>query len=181
MAKRFVYFDYKNTMYCKTVDVTWDRDCMAVNRALCNKEIYESIPTQFKPAMVIDSYSYSNIAKTLIPNKLTFEGRVIKDVWNEFARCTDVSVLPPGVPEYFYMNALSAKQICFALSIKSCYDLYFNEETQIGSSSRALIACKMLVNQNKLDYLYDVDKFLYWYFVNCARPIEWDDTYWKGV
>ncbi len=174
MVNREIYFVDHGQLFKKTVEVSWDNESMAVNKAMCSEEIFSYAERWMQPCVdVSTANSIPTFRRLSIYNVVDSGGNKIADVWKMLDRSKDVEYLPPGSYDLLYLSAMSESQRMFSLSIRSFYDTYFNSKKKSYSPAIALCALRLLYEQRKLDYLDDMNKFLHWYFINCRFPIEY--------
>ena len=61
----------------------------------------------------------------------------------------------------------------YALGQKSFFDMFHNPDKVDTCNAKALAILQLLSSQGKLDYIEDMNKFLWWYWVNGQYAMEW--------
>lgn len=176
MAKREIYFARNNQLFTKTVEVDWDADSKEVNQKIVSENIFKNSLPFIQPCVDVSSSSGIYRCKSLCTYYVKDDnGTSIHDLWEILDKHKDKNMLPPGSYDLIYLMNLTEEQIKYALSKGSFYDIYYNKKKKVTSSAKALAVLQLLYQQNKLDYIYDMNKFLHWYFWNGAYPVEWTD------
>jgi hypothetical protein len=174
MAKRCIYFIKNNQLYTRTVDVQWDKDALEVSKILCRKEIESSVLSFMEPCIDVSSasgiYQARNLATCYVKDS---KGNPMRDIWKLLDDSPYKDYLPMGCHDLLYLTSLSEKQIDYALSQGSFYDLFHNPDKTPVCNARALAALQLLYKQGKIDYVTDRNMFLHWYYGNCSCPVEW--------
>lgn len=178
MTKREIYFVRNNQLYKRTVEVTWDKDSMEVNKKICSEELFNAALPFMQPCVDVSSSSGIYNCRNLSPYCVKDEnGNSVHDMWDILSKHKDRKFLPPGSFDLVYLKSLTEEQFIYAMSKNSFYDIYFNSKTKETCSAKALAVLKLLYGQNKLDYILDMNKFLHWYWVNGSCPMEWTKYY----
>lgn len=178
MAKRCIYFIRDNILYKKTVEVCWDADAMVYNKVSCSDELFKSALQFMHPCIDVSPSSEIWRCRSLCSYQVKdINGLTVNKMVELLESSTDKEYLPPGSYDLLYIKSLNDKQFNFALSVKSFYDIYFNPEKNVFSPAKALAVLQLLYNQDKLDYIYDMKKFLHWYYINARNPVEWVNKY----
>lgn len=176
MAVREIYFVRNNQLFKKTVEVTWDKDSNEVNKRICSEELFKAALPFMQPCVDVSSASPLYNSRGLCTFFVKDEnGNPVSKLWEILDGHKDRDFLPPGSYDLIYLKSLTYQQIAYALSKGSFYDIYFNSKKKKTSSAKALAVLQLLYQQNKLDYIGDMNKFLYWYWINGANPVEWTD------
>lgn len=174
LTKRCVYFVENNTIYKKTVEVHWDPNNLKLNKVLCSKEIYEKVPKEFLPTLDVSSSSIMFVGNKLsVYNVKDDSGNNVRQMWDTLSKHPDKDYFPPGAYELLYLHSLSENQFYTAITKKSFYDIYHNPTTHKPSASKALASLLLLNSQGKLDYIMDMQKYMYWYMMNCYNALEY--------
>lgn len=178
MAERAIYFVKHGLLFKKTVDVTWSPDCMKTNKLLCSEEIFEKSDKWLRPCIDV-SYASSiyGTKRFSVYSVHDDEDKSIKELWDLLDNSFDSNTLPPGSKDLIYMMSLKTEDAAYALSVRSFYDSVYNPKSGGATPAIALCALQLLYHQNKMDYLTDMHKFLWWYWVNCRRPTEYNEKY----
>lgn len=176
MVKREIYFVNHGQLFKKSVEVTWDNDSMILNREVASAEVFSNSPSWLQPCVDVSSGSISLFRTLSIYQVKDESNNSVSDLWKLLDGSKDVDMLPPGAYDLIYLSNLSERQVQVALSVRSFYDIYYNSSKKKTSPAKALCALQMLYYQNKLDYLADMNKFLYWYFINCQYPLEYCES-----
>lgn len=173
LTKRCIYFVRNNTLYKKTVGVHWDSENLEYSKFICSKEIYEQAPRDLLPCLDVSSTSSMFVGKQLnIYHVVDDAGNKVRALWDTLNDCGNKELFPPGAYELLYLKSLSKQQFYHAITKKSFYDIYHNPNTHNPTASKALAALQLLESQNKLDYLHDMQAFMYWYMINCYNALE---------
>ena len=160
----------------KSVEVSWDIESREVNKQFCSEEMFKAALPFMQPCVDVSSASGIYRCKTLNPYYVKDEnGTSVHDLWEILNKHKDNAILPPGSYDLIYLMNLDEKQIAYALSKGSFYDIYYNRKKKVTSNAKALAVLQLLWQQSKLDYIYDMHKFLWWYFYNGACPLEWTE------
>lgn len=174
MAKRCIYFIKDGMLYKKTFEVSWDNDSMTVNKTFCSDYIFKQSDKFMQPCVDVSGASDIQLHKELtIFGVKDNNGNTISKLWDILRNNTNQSLLPPGSYELIYLKNLNERQLNFALSVKSFYDIYHNPEKYTPTPAKALAALQLLYNQGKIDYVNNIEMFLWWYMINCDNPAEW--------
>lgn len=173
LTNRCIYFVRNNTLYKKTVGVHWDSENLEYSKSTCSKEIYEQIDRDLLPCLDVSSTSSMFVGKQLnIYHVIDDAGNKVRELW-DVLNAKGKDLFPPGCYELLYLKSLSENQFYHAITKKSFYDIYHNPNTHNPTASKALAALQLLNWQNKLDYLYDMRSFIYWYMMNCYNALEY--------
>lgn len=178
MTSRCIYFIRNNQMYVRTVEVDWDKDAIEVSKTLCQSAIDNAVLPFMEPCVDVSSASRIYQARSLATCYVKdSNGTTVKDIWKRLDAGVDREFLPPGCYDLLYITSLNEAQVSYALSQSSFYDTFHNPEKSSACNAKALAALQLLFKQNKVDYIEDMNKFLWWYYVNCRYPLEWLDKY----
>ena len=173
MTKRCIYFIKDNQLRVKTIDVDWDKDAMETSKVLCRRKIEASIEDLMLPCVDVSTaslcYRGKNVSTSFVKDS---NGNSIKDLWKLLDSRPDKEFLPPGSYDLIYLANLNEQQIEFALSQNGFYDMFYNPDKGVTCNAKALAVFKLLVGQGKVDFIGDMNKFLWWYWVN-GRELEW--------
>lgn len=181
MAIREIYFARNNQLFMLPVEVSWDSESKDVNKKFCSDEMFSHALPFMQPCVDVSSASGIYRCKQLSPYYVLDEnGKNVHDLWKIFDGHKDRDYLPPGSYDLIYLMNLSQQQIEYALSKGSFYDIYYNRKKKVTSHAKSLAVLQLLYQQNKLDYIYDMNKFLHWYFYNGNLPIEWTEYEQNG-
>lgn len=176
MAKRCIYFVRDNQLYTRTADVSWDKEAIEVSKELCRTELQKLVLPFMEPCVDVSSasgiYSARSLATCYVKDS---HGDTVKDIWKRLDGSIERDMAPPGCHDLLYITSLDYKQVCYALSQKSFYDTFHNPDKSSTCNAKALASLQLLYQQGKVDYIEDMNKFLWWYFVNCQYPLEWID------
>lgn len=173
LTKRCIYFVKDNTLYKKTVSVHWDTNNLELNKLICSKEIYDQIDKELLPTLDVSSTSRMFVGTKLnIYNVKDDSNNSVKQMWDTLKKHPDCEYFPPGAFELLYLHSLTEEQFTYAITRKSFYDIYHNPKTHNPTASKALASLVLLNGQNKLDYIMDMEKFMYWYMMNCYNALE---------
>lgn len=159
-VKRCAYYVDKNQIFRKEFTVPWHED---------TKEYY-SYNTVFRDKLGVDLCPCSDTtyyATSMNGKNLSlFSNRRehIRSVIDEQKQLGYI----PGLLEYLYISTLTKDDVNFILYNKSFYNIFQNPDKQPFSEAVACATLKCLVQQNKLDYIRDKHKFLYWAYVNIS-------------
>jgi hypothetical protein len=174
MANRCIYFVRDNQLYKRTIDVIWDKDSIDVNKIICEKEMQKIILPFMRPCVDVSSASHEYIARSLATCYVKDKrGTAVRDTWKKLDENPEADILPPGAHDLIYLSNLNEQQVWYALDQNAFYDIFHNPDKQKTCSAKALATLQLLYVQNKLDYIEDANKFLWWYFINCQFPLEW--------
>lgn len=178
MTKREIYFVRNNQLFKKTIEVIWDKESMDVNKFICSEELFKSALSFMQPCIDVSSSSGIFKCRNLCPYYVKDDnGSTVHDMWDILYKHKDREFLPPGSFDLIYIKCLTEEQFMYAMSKNSFYDIYYNSKNKETSCAKALAVLKLLYGQNKLDYILDMNKFLHWYWVNGACPMEWNEYY----
>lgn len=173
MAKRCIFFTQNNLLYCKTVDAIWDKDALEYSKVACGDDIFKNSFSEIQPCLDVSSNSLLSHGKQLnIYNVKNAKGATFKQTLDFISQGNDVDQYPDCCYDLIYLRLLTEKQVRIALSAKSFYDIFYNPDKAKFSPAKALVILQMLYKQNKLDYINDTEKFVWWYYIN-GRPVEW--------
>lgn len=175
MAKRGIFFIRAGFLCVLNVEVTWDSDAMKYNKFQASKELCESAKSFMHSCIDVSSSSIDSFGKSLnVYNVKDVTGMSIVDSWKVLDAQTQM-ILPPGTHDILYLKCLNEKQMIRALSAGSFYDIFYNQDKKVTSAAKCCAVLQLLWKQNKLDYIDDVNKFLWWYWINCRNPIEYNE------
>lgn len=119
----------------------------------------------------LDLSSDSWIAKKLsMFNVKAEDGTSVYDMWKELDKIKKDGFVD-GLYEYVYIQCLTEEQLKLTLSVTAVTDSIYNNIRLM----RSIISASLLYKQRKIDYLFDIDKFLYWYWANCSYIVRWID------
>lgn len=164
-------------LFKKTVETSWDVDSMTVNKSFVSKEMFDAAEDWMQPCVDVSSFSIRMFSQLSVFNVKDDNGNKVYDLWKVLDSSNEIDYLPPGSHDLIYLSNMTTQQIGTALPIRSFYDIFFNSSKKRTSPAIALCALQMLWQQNKLDYLNDMYKFLHWYYINCRFPIEYCKQY----
>lgn len=174
MAKRCIYFVKDKQLMCKTFDVDWNMDSPEVSKVLCRRELEESLEDFMRPCIDVSAsselYQGRSLATCYVKDS---NGTSVKDTWKKLDKGSDREFLPPGCYDLLYITSLSEKQVMYALGQKSFFDMFHNPDKVDTCNAKALAVLQLLSSQGKLDYIEDMNKFLWWYWVNGQYATEW--------
>ena len=173
MAKRSIFFVRNNILYSKTVDAIWDVNALEYSKEVCGESIFKNAERFMQPCIDVSSNSrifHGSYLNTY--NVKNNQGINFRKMMEMLAQDPNASKYPFSCYDLIYLRLLNEKQVCYTLSAKSFYDIYYNPDKSHFSPSKALAVFQLLYNQNKLDYLQDIEKFCYWYYIN-GNDIEW--------
>lgn len=174
MATRVIYFEKDNILYQKRIEMSQVDgyaylDKTSVSNAILDKSL--DVP---QPCIDVSSNT-RHMRELSFYNVKSDKGVAVKDLWDSISSCKDIEFLPPGSYELIYLKNLTERQIMIILNTGSFYDIYYNPTSNKGSVARACACLKLLAKQHKLDYILDMNKFLWWYYANCSHPVRWDN------
>lgn len=174
MSKRCIYFVKDNTLRMKTFDVSWDKNALEVSKVLGRKAWEESIEDFMRPCVDVSSasqiYQSRNLATCYVKDS---KGETVKDIWAKLDNGVDSKYLPPGCHDLLYLTSLNEQQVTYALCQRSFFDMFHNPDNVHTCNAKALAVLQLLYNQGKLDYIEDMNKFLWWYWANGQYAVEW--------
>lgn len=174
MAKRCIYFVRDRQLMCKTFDVDWNMDSLEVSKVLCKRELENVLEDFMRPCIDVTAsselYQGRSLATCYVKDS---KGTSVKDTWKKLDKGVDKELLPPGCYDLLYITSLSEKQVLYALGQKSFFDMFHNPDKANTCNAKALAVLQLLSNQGKLDYIEDMNKFLWWYWVNGQYAREW--------
>ena len=172
MITRVIYFEKDNILYQKVIDL--EADINEIDKVSLSTIMLDNSVNIPQPC--IDISSNARHMRELSPyNVKCVTGQNIKEMWDSLDKCRDKKDLPPGSHELLYIKSLSERQAYIILNTGSFYDVYYSPRGDKGSPAKACACFKLLAKQNKLDYILDMNKFLWWYYANCSHPIRWDN------
>lgn len=178
MVQREIYFVRHGMLFKKTLEVTWDNECMTLNKEFTSGEIFEHAESWMQPCVDVSTANRIKMFKPLsIYQVKDGSDNPVSELWKVLDSSKEVDLLPPGSYDLVYLSNLSERQIGIALPIGSFYDTMYNSSRKKTSPAISLCALQMLYAQNKLEYLADMHKFLHWYFINCRFPLEYNEHY----
>lgn len=173
MSKKCIFFVKDNTLYTKTVEAIWDIKAIDYSKEVCGESIFSMAEHFMQPCIDVSSNSKLRQGSVLnVYNVKNSNGvNFIKHL--EVMQADPIAKrYPDSCYDLVYLRLLNEKQVRFALSAKSFYDIYYNPDKSHFSVAKALAVLQLLYKQNKLDYLEDTEKFVWWYYIN-GRAIEW--------
>ena len=173
MAKRCIFFQRDNMLYKRTVEVTWDKDCMTYNKSVCSDEIYSYVTPDITPCIDVSSnsriYRDGSLSPWYTKNE---EGIPAMKLFDALDERKDI-IFPKGCKELLYYKCLTENQVMYILTVGSFYDIYTNPDKDMFSAPKALAVLQLLYNQGKIDYLSNINMFLHWYYFN-GEATEWN-------
>lgn len=156
-VKRCAYYVDKNFVYRKEFMIPWSED--KKEWYSYNRLFLDNLGKDLSPCSDTTFYATSMNGKNL---------SLFKDGREQLREIIDKQSYVPGIFEYFYISTLSKDDIRFIVYNKSFYNIFQNPDKQPFSEALACATLKCLINQNKLDYLKDKQKFLHWAFINIS-------------
>lgn len=173
MAKRCIFFVQDNMLYKKTVEATWDMSALEYSKVVCGDDIFKQAHSDIQPCIDVSSNSVIQNGRCLnVYNVKNSKGATFRQTMEFVQQGTDVDKYPDSCYDLIYLRLLTDRQVRIALSAKSFYDIYYNPDKTKFSPAKALAMLQLLYKQNKLDYIEDIEKFVWWYYIN-GRPVEW--------
>lgn len=173
MAKRYIFFTKDNQLYQKTIDAIWDGEAFEYSKIACSDDIFKQSTSEIQPCIDVSSNSPIPLGNNLnVYNVRNDENLSFKQLYDKIQQGSDVDKYPDSCYDLLYLRLLNERQVRYALSVKSFYDIYYNPDKAKFTPAKALAVLQLLYSQDKLDYIYDTEKFVWWYYVN-GRPIEW--------
>lgn len=159
-VKRCGYYLVGNHIHCKEILIPWEDD----------KQVCRLYPTMFAEKLGKDlypmtdttSYATSFNGKNLSVYKKELNGHKL----TQFTDKLKESEYVPGLFEYLYITSLTTEDIQFIRRTKCFFNIFQNPDKQKFSEALACVTYKCLEQQNKLDYLSDKEKFVYWSMMN---------------
>lgn len=175
MAKRCIFFIQDNLLYKKTVDALWDTEAVEFSKSVCGEDIFKQSTNIMQPCIDVSPNSPLKNGRSLnIYNVKNDKGATFKQTLDFIQQESDADKYPDSCYDLVYIRLLTDRQVSFALSAKSFYDIYHNPDKPKFTPAKALAVLQLLYSQNKLDYIDDVEKFVWWYYIN-GRPVEWSN------
>ena len=173
-SKRSCFYFVKDTIYQYNVSVDLqDGFSYESQRSLTNE-----LATKFSNGMRITDVSpvsLNPIAKSLWPtNLIDADGNPIKNRLTQYQTCVDPNGTYHGVYDFMYLKRINNKMLKYILSFDGYFDIYFNPDRKVVSPAKSIAMLRLLIKQNKTDYLQDLQKFMYWYYINEMQIIESD-------
>ncbi|MBQ2885949.1 MAG: hypothetical protein IJE43_19685 [Alphaproteobacteria bacterium] len=166
---RCFFYIENNRIVSQYFEIEWMEELTYAFRNTVVYAIESNVPKKHLPATDVTSSSQyrdirdMNVFSVKYPktnlNFYQYWNTVIKNIYEEADEI-------PGLFSYLYLNCLSADDIDATLKYNCFYDIYYNPKKKYNSVALTLIALKLLIKQNKLDYLRDMNKFMYWYYCN---------------
>lgn len=160
MALRCGYSTDGYNLFCDCVDVNWDKGFNHDSKVLYIKELTEKLESKFAVVKDVTTASPERRAQMLSPHCLmTPDGRCVQQ-----ASMPDWSY--PGLFDFFYWHHIDASDYDYIKSIDCFVDVFHNPAKGHGTQARSLAMFKMLMLQGKMEYLYDINKFIEWFNEN---------------
>lgn len=171
---RCFFYIEDNRIVSQHFEMEWLED---LTYAFKNSVVYaieHNVPKKHLPATDVTSSSQYrdirdlNIFKVKYPNtNMNFYQYWNTVVIGIYAEADEI----PGLYSYLYLNCLTSEDVAATLRYNCFYDIYYNPLKKYNSVALTLIALRLLKEQNKLDYLADIDKFMYWYYCNVGTMV----------
>lgn len=175
MAKRVIYYVYKNSLAYKELEFSITDDMSKAKRdELSNSMLIAGLDLP-QPCINVSSFHGHGSSLSMFNVKLNGV-KPIKDVWDELYSCKGNQATPPGMYEVLYMKALTEEQAVKIISAGSFYDIYYNPDSDKGSVAKACAMFKLLSKQGNLEYITEADKFLWWFMINQQYAVPYESV-----
>lgn len=168
-AKRCYYYIEDKRIVRQEFELEWFENMSYQQKDLAVYNIEKNIPIRYGPATDVSGSSQYRDIRDLSIFKLQSKqnGMNFYKFWNDLVlQKSPMAKDIPGLFAFMYLSTLDAYDRNAILRYNCFYDIYNNPDKNIESVSLTYIAWKLLVSQNKIDYLRDPNKFLYWFMVN---------------
>ncbi len=174
MAKRCIYFVRNNQLYKRTANVEWDMDDLETSVRNCNIAFNELLLPFMEPCINVSTGSEVSITRNMATCFVKDDdGSTVKSLWKKLDLSIGMEFIPPGAHDLLYITSLSEEQVLYTLGMSSFCDSFHNPDKYPTCSAKALASLKLLYMQNKVEYIEDMNKFLWWYWANCQYPLEY--------
>lgn len=170
-AKRCYYYLEDKNIVRQEFELEWFDSMNYNQKQIAVYNIEKAIPLKYGPATDVSGSSQYRDIRDLSIFKLQSKRRGMNfyQYWNEIVmKRSPVAKDIPGMFCFMYLSAMDCDDRNAILRYNCFYDIYNNPDKVLESAALAYIAWKLLVLQNKADYLADPVKFMYWFLVNTS-------------
>ena len=165
-VKRCGFYIQDNQLVRKDVWINWDMDTRKEDRYVYIGKIKDALGLELNPIVDTTSVSPNYLGKKLNAYWNKIDGESCIKVYNGWKEKCDPDELIPGVFEYIYYTAINDANVRFIKTVKCFTNMFFNPDRQKTCEAMACALLKLLIGQNKLDYVQDVEQLVYWIYVN---------------
>lgn len=173
-TKRCYYYLENKNIVRQEFELEWFEDMDYNKKNLAIYNIERAIPAKYCPAAEVSNCSQYRDIREMSIFKLESKIRGVNfyRYWNDVVlkRNSEAKNIP-GMFTYMYLVTLNGDERNTILQYNCYYDIYNNPDKNIESVALAYIAWKLLVAQNKADYLLEPVKFMYWFYINASTMI----------
>lgn len=183
-VKRSGFYVKDKELYRKDVWVDWNLETPKDYMYIYTGKIKDALGYDLYPIVDTTSYSPNYLGKKLNSYWNKINGVPCINMYNDWKEQCDPDGNVQGVFEYIYYLALDESNLNFIKSINCFSNMFYNPDKNNTCDAKACAILKLLIQQNKLDYINNIEKLMYWTYCNTAimniisageKPIEEGD------
>lgn len=165
-VKRSGFYIENKELCRKDVWIEWNMDTPKEDLYIYIGRIKEALGFELNPIVDTTAYSTNYLGKKLNPYWNKIDNEPCIKVYEDFKSKCDAEGLVPGVFEYLYYLALDDSSLRFIQSMKCFTNIFYNPDKSDVCEAQSCALLKLLILQNKLDYIRDIDNLIYWCYCN---------------
>lgn len=169
LVKRRGYFVFNRQLHYKDVFIEWDMDLDDESKLIYVQRVKDQLGELLRPCIDISGATDIKDARFLSCNFVKAnQDESVKKMAERICQQMSIDIDLPGIPDYIYLTSLRPSQLNYILHIRCFFDVFRNPDKPGINVARSCALYQMLYYQNKLDYLKDLNKFVYWCLCNTA-------------